>query len=239
MPISGAGSDAPEALRALGSSARADALLVFAKVPEAGQVKTRMCPPMSPSQAAAFYAAMLEDVLEASAAFARALGLDAVLCLAPGPGAQALPFAVPEPFVVEEQRGSGLAARMEAAFEAAFKRGAKRVLLRGSDSPTLSREHLEEALQALETHDFVLSPDRGGGYGLVGFSSFRPGLLDLPMSTRTVYEETLERARTWALPFAGLKPCFDLDCWADLEELARVRAGPPGLLCPRTHRRGA
>ena len=221
-------------MRAPGSPPPADALLVFAKAPQVGRVKTRLCPPMEPVDAAAFYAAMLEDVLDASAAFAKELGLAAVLCLDSPEGPEALPFPVPEPFVVEAQRGSGLAARMESALEAAFARGARRVLVRGSDSPTLSRAHLEEALQGLRTHDFVFSPDQGGGYGLVGCSRSRPGLLDLPMSTETVFRDTLDRARAWGVGVQSLQPCFDLDRWADLEALRGAREGPLGLLCPRT-----
>lgn len=214
--------------------APAAAVLVFAKAPEPGRVKTRMCPPLSLSEAASFYASMLEDVLEATAAYAKRLGLDAVLCLDSAVGSAALPFVVPALFTVEPQRGSGLAARMDSALQAAFERGARRVLLRGSDTPTLSQEHLEEALSALEAHEFVVSPGLDGGYGLVGFSSFRPGLLDVPMSTGTVCEETLARARAWGVRGASVSPCFDLDSWEDLAELEAVRRQPAALLCPRT-----
>ena len=86
--------------------------------------------------------------------------------------------------------------------KAAFQRGARRVLVRGTDTPTLSQEHLEAALKALEGHELVFSPDRDGGYGVVGFASFHPGLLDLPMSTETVLDETLSRAQAWGLAAA-------------------------------------
>ena len=211
-----------------------DALLVFAKQPEPGSVKTRMCPPLSFEEAARLYAAMLEDILEATASFASALNLQAVLCLDSPKGEKGLPFPTPDSFVVEAQKGRGLAARMESAVEAAFQRGARRVLVRGTDTPTLSQEHLEQALEALEDHEVVFSPDRDGGYGVVGFSSFRPGLLDLPMSTETVFVETQARAQAWGFRTACVVPCFDLDGWSDLSDLRRVRGAPSARLCPRT-----
>ena len=215
--------------------ASGDTLLLFAKRPEAGRVKTRLCPPWSHEKAAQFYTCLLEDTLEATAAFAKTLNAQAVLCLDPlDESPQALPFAVPALFSVEAQRGSGLAARMENAVGAAFERGARRVLLRGSDTPMLSRAHFEEALVALEEHDFVLSPDCGGGYGLVGFSRLWPGLLDLPMSTDTVCADTLARARDWGLRTARIEPCFDVDRWPDLSHLRRASRGVTGSLCPRT-----
>ena len=124
-----------------------DTLLLLAKRPEPGRVKTRLCPPWSHEKAAQFYTCMLEDVLEATAAFAKALDAQAVFCLDPlTEGAQTLPFSVPAGFSVEAQRGLGLAARMENAVADAFDRGARRVLLRGSDTPMLSQAHFEQAL---------------------------------------------------------------------------------------------
>ena len=212
-----------------------DTLLLLAKRPEPGRVKTRLCPPWSYEKAAQFYVCLLEDVLEATAAFAKALDAQAVLCLDPlDEGAQTLPFSVPARFSVEAQRGSGLAARMENAVGAAFERGARRVLLRGSDTPMLSQAHFQEALVALEECDFVLSPDRDGGYGLVGFSRPWPGLLDVPMSTDTVCADTLARAQDWGIGTACIEPCFDVDRWPDLGHLKRALRGATGSLCPRT-----
>ena len=193
-----------------------------------------MCPPLSHEEADRFYAAMLEDILEATAAFASAMDLFPVLCLDPLGGKLDLPFETPDSFAIEEQRGAGLAARMDSAMKAAFQRGARRVLVRGTDTPTLSQEHLEGALKALEGHEIVFSPDRDGGYGIVGFSSFHPGLLDLPMSTETVLEETLARAQAWGLRAACVAPTFDLDSWSDVADLNRVRDDASALLCPRT-----
>ena len=121
-------------------SASRDTLLLFAKRPEPGRVKTRLCPPWSHEKAARFYACLLEDVLEATASFARGLDMEAVLCLDPlAEGARTRPFSVPAAFSLEAQQGVGLASRMENAVRAAFERGARRVLLRGSDTPCSPR----------------------------------------------------------------------------------------------------
>ena len=80
-------------------------LVVFAKLPRAGEVKTRMCPPLSLEDAASFYSAMLDDVLEATAVFAPGLGLDPVLAVHPGQGCRELALRAPAPFRVVRQRG--------------------------------------------------------------------------------------------------------------------------------------
>lgn len=208
------------------------ALVVFAKWPAPGAVKTRLCPPFTLEQAAAFYDAMLADVLAAMARLAPPLGLELVLAAHPR---EALgKFAARAPgWRVVAQEGADLSARMEHAAASEFARGARRVLLRGSDSPTLGADLLEAALAALERSDVALSPDRDGGYGLVALRRFAPGLFAHAMSTRTVLDDTRAAARALGLSSELLAPGFDVDTAADLELLraARPRAA---ALCPRS-----
>jgi rSAM/selenodomain-associated transferase 1 len=206
-------------------------LVVFAKEPVPGRVKTRLCPPFTPEQAARFYAALLDDVLEASLAACRALGLDAVLALDP-PGATA---RVAAPGLRREpQHGADLGARMEHAAAREWARGAGPVLLRGSDSPTLGRATLSVALEALAGSDLVLCPDRDGGYNLVGLARPAPGLFSHPMSTASVLEDTLARARGLGLVASVLPAGFDLDTADDLALLADARRRGEASACPRT-----
>jgi len=81
-------------------------LIVFAKRPEPGRVKTRLCPAFTPAQAAALYRAMLADVLEASAAMAAEAGLDAVLAVAPATACAEQARECPPAFRVLAQRTS-------------------------------------------------------------------------------------------------------------------------------------
>jgi rSAM/selenodomain-associated transferase 1 len=210
------------------------ALVVFAKVPRRGGVKTRLCPPLSPAQAAAFYGCMLDDVLEASAAFARSLELDPVLALAPAAGASEVIARAPSCYRVIAQRGRDLSRRMEWAAAELAASGATPVLLRGSDSPCLGEVRVGEALRALERADVALCPDTDGGYNLVGLRRPVPGLFDHPMSTAHVLDDTVGRASALGLSCALLAPSFDVDTAADLRLLERARREGDTALCPRT-----
>ena len=209
-------------------------LIVFAKRPEPGRVKTRLCPAFTPAQAAAFYRAMLGDVLEASAAMAADAGLDAVLAVAPATACAELARECPPVFRVVPQRGADLGARMEWASAEAGAGGASPILLRGSDNPALGAAHVRAACDALASDDLALVPDRGGGYGLVGLRRPVPGLFAHPMSTSTVLEDTLANAARRDLRVRLLEPCFDIDTVQDLRWLAALRGRPEAARCART-----
>jgi hypothetical protein len=193
-------------------------------------VKTRLCPPFKPEQAARFYAALLADVLDATLAACRALDLEPVLAVHPPEAAARVP--APPGFRREPQHGADLAARMEHALAREF--AARRpVLLRGSDSPTLDAATLAAALEALGASDLVLCPDRDGGYNLVGLARPAPGLFAHPMSTASVLADTLAHARRLGLSHRLLPAGFDVDTAADLALLAEARRAGAGDLCPR------
>ena len=103
------------------------ALVVFAKEPRPGFVKTRMSPALSPEQAAELYAVLLEDVLAASAAIAVQLGLEAVLAVHPPEACEALAHRAPGVFRAVAQRGASLGERMAWAVTQMAAAGARRV----------------------------------------------------------------------------------------------------------------
>jgi rSAM/selenodomain-associated transferase 1 len=220
---------------------RAGWLVVFAKRPRAGQVKTRLCPPLAPEQAAALYRCLLADVLDESARAARALGLVPVLAVEPPEACAELAAAAPPGFRALAQRGPDLGARMTRAAREAAAAGAACALLRGSDSPALAEPALRAALGALAGADLALSPDRDGGYGLVALGARAllhglgdGGLFAHPMSTASVLADTLGRAERLGLRVAPLAPGFDLDRWDDLRQLAALRHENATMPCPRT-----
>lgn len=209
-------------------------LIVFAKAPRPGFVKTRMSPPLTPEQAADLYSHLLDDVLEATGQIATATGLRPMLAVHPAEACAELSFRVPACFSVIAQQGSGLSDRMAWAVGEAAAGGAQRILLRGSDSPVLGRGGVEAALGGLDDHDLVVLPDRDGGYGLIGLRRPVEGLFDHPMSTATVLDETLANAQRLGLRCQTLEPSFDLDTVQDLARLQRARAAGETILCPRT-----
>jgi hypothetical protein len=209
-------------------------LVVFAKQPLPGAVKTRFTPPFSSVEAAGFYEAMLADVLEVSADFARTNRVEAVLAVHPVRAVGKMARAAPAPFRGVAQHGLSLAERMAWAVAEAGAAGAWPVLLRGSDSPTLSPAALEAAHAALAEADVVLAPDRDGGYSLIGVRCPVPGLFDHAMSTTSVASDTAANAHSLGLSCLTLEPSCDLDGVEDLRWLAEVRSGPARNLCPRT-----
>jgi len=209
------------------------AIAVFAKLPRPGQVKTRLCPPFSPEQAASLYACMLDDVLETTAQAARELALVPVLAVHPPAACSELARRAPG-YRVLAQRGKDLAERMERAVSVLADQEQGPVLLRGSDSPALAPEVLGDALAALREADLVLSPDRDGGYNLVGLRRPVPGIFRHPMSTPEVLSATLANARKRALRARVLATAFDIDVVEDLHLLAVARREGAARCCLRT-----
>lgn len=201
---------------------------IFFKSPVAGRVKTRLCPPLTPDEAATLYAAFLADTL---ALCRRVPGAEVTLFHAgdsPTPDPRTgLPGAADLPCL--PQRGEDLGARMADALDRLRDEadGPVRALLVGTDHPDLPVAHLEAAFAALATHDLVLGPATDGGYYLVGLSRPAPGLFEgVAWSTEVVYRQQVERAERLGLSRAELPPWHDVDTPADLAAL-RARLADP------------
>ena len=198
-------------------TARRDLLALFAKAPVPGQVKTRLCPPLEPSQAAELYEAMLLDILDQH----RAEPCDLALWHTPAAAADWFRAAAPAAYRLLAQQGSDLAARMCHLFRHHADEGYTRMVLRGTDSPTLPAARVPEAFAALASGaDLVLCPDRDGGYNLVGLCRPVDALFELEMSTASVLEGTLGRARELGLRTELLAAHHDVDTEADLALLS-------------------
>jgi len=190
-------------------------------------VKTRLSPPLPPDEAAVVYEACLRDVLALAARERGRLEL----WLAGGNAARAY-FAQAYPLVASALQCPGdLGARLEDAFRRSFDDGAERVLVLGSDAPTLPESNLHDAFDFLEEAPVVLGPALDGGYYLVALrrdawpaaaSLFR----DIPWSTSGVLRATGEHAAAAGLELRLLPAWYDID---RAEDLARARAdAPPG-----------
>ena len=190
-------------------------LALFAKEPVAGRVKTRLSPPFSLEEAASFYEAMLRDILEQHLRSE----VDRVLWYEPDSAEEWFRGVVPEGYRLVPQRGASLAERMQYLFHRHAVERYTRVVLRGTDSPTLPVERIEEAFDRLENSDVVLCPDLDGGYNLIGLREPQDGLFELEMSTASVLEQTLERARRAGLRTELLPSHHDVDTESDLELL--------------------
>jgi rSAM/selenodomain-associated transferase 1 len=208
--------------------------MIFAKEPRAGDVKTRLCPPLELAEAARLYEALLGDVLtrfrseprlETSVHVAPESAVELFRRRLPEWLAAAEPSSPPAALTVVAQRGVGLAERIEHAFDAALDRTGRAVLV-GTDLPLLTPAHVLEAHARLaDGAELVLAPDGGGGYGLIGLSRPAPRLFrGVRMSTERVFETTVAIARELGLATSLLAPIADVDTAQDLRALHAVLA---------------
>jgi hypothetical protein len=192
------------------------ALLVIAKAPVPGRVKTRLCPPCTPRQAAALATAALADTLAAAARATRATRR--ILVLDGDAGAW-----LPPGFDVLPQRGDGLAARLAAAFADA---GGPALLI-GMDTPQVTPALLDAGIAALDHAPAVLGHAYDGGYWAVGLRRPDPEVFrGVPMSAATTAAAQRGRLAALGLRTAALPPLRDVDTIADARAVAaEVPAG--------------
>ena len=208
------------------SGAGREALIVFAKVPAPGAVKTRLTALLTEAEAAALYDAFLRDALDAYAGLGPAVRL-----YLSGDGA--LPAdLVPDGVSLHAQRGEGLGPRMLRAFAETFVAGHERVAIIGTDHPTLPLPFVELAFSELARPlSTVLGPSDDGGYYLLGMNELYGELFDgMTYSHDGVFDATLRRAEATPASVTVLPPWYDVDTPAALERLAAdLAARDPGL----------
>lgn len=209
-------------------SALSTALVIFAKAPIPGQVKTRLCPPLTPDEAATLHGSFVLDTLERTKSAVMKLKLPIDRYLACAPSSTHVFFRIMEErqgVKVIDQVGDDLGARMNQAFNTLFAQEYRQVLLIGTDVPTLPLDHFKQALTALENHDLVLGPALDGGYYLIGLTRTAPELFtDIAWSTDQVLRCTQEKAARIGLKTAAIEPWRDVDTIADLQALIEASA---------------
>ena len=210
----------PPAMRRMRAAKR---LLVFAKAPRAGSVKTRLAPLLGAHGAADLQAKLIEHTLEhARIAAAGALELHADF-----PDDRFLiECAARHDAMLVPQRGADLGERMRNAFARALveERRAAAVLI-GVDCPALTAAHLQRALEVLgEGHDAVIAPAEDGGYVLIGLARFDSSVFEgIAWSTDAVMEQTRERLRALRWRWCELETLWDVDRPADYARLIDSR----------------
>jgi uncharacterized protein len=190
---------------------------VVAKAPRPGSTKTRLCPPLSPDQAAQLAGAFLLDTI----ATVNRSGLTARIVCREASEQHLLAGLVGLLVPVSVQSGNGLGDALEGAFREALADGAKAVAVLGADSPTLPGFLLREAFAALaHGFDVVLGPAEDGGYYLLAARAVHPWLFrDMRWSTDGVASETLRRCRALGLRTHILRTWYDVDDAASLDIL--------------------
>ena len=186
-------------------------ILVFAKAPVPGRVKTRLIPALGVEGAAALASGMLARTLEQ----AKAAG-EVELCADPPPDDPAWEGHIPEGLRLSAQGPGSLGDRLARAAERVIGEGAP-LLLIGTDCPELDAARLRAAAAALERRDAVLHPTRDGGYALLGLKRFDRSLFEgVAWSSSRVARQTLERLNALGWTVEVGETLRDVDRPADL-----------------------
>jgi len=205
-------------------------LVIMAKAPRPGGVKTRLAPSLSLDTVVAFYRCLLDDTL----ALARSLGDVEVAIMCPDSDVDELTELAGNEAGVVGQKGEGLAAGLTSVFAHFTEEHQRRVIAFNSDSPHLPRCILEDAFETLAAHDVVVGPTHDGGYYLVGAKTSHPTLFAGDgMGTSSALERLLSRVQALGLSLGLVDPFFDIDVSDDLTRLAaELRLAPERA--PRT-----
>ena len=205
-------------------------LVIMAKAPKPGMVKTRLTESLPSPAVTALYRCLLEDTL----ALAKSLTSVEVAVMCPESDQAELAHLLGDTVPVVAQEGEGLAAGLTSVFRHFTAPGRQRVIAFNSDSPHLAPSVLGSAFEMLTTHDVVVGPTHDGGYYLVGAKAAHPSLFEGgSMGTRSALDRLLTRTKVLELSTGFTEPFYDIDVANDLLLLARELRLAPGK-APRT-----
>jgi rSAM/selenodomain-associated transferase 1 len=207
------------------------ALIIFAKQPVPGNVKTRLVPPLSPEQAARLCHFMLSDILNKTKSLE---SVDRFLFHGGDSQADSYFHEIFPPLSIFPQEGIDLGARMEAAFDRIFSMGYRTAAIIGTDSPDLPVSFIADAFRILEKDgtDVVFGPAEDGGYYLLGMKRIHGEIFHgIPWSTGQVLSKSLKHAESAGLGVATLPVWYDVDT---IEDLQRPELRNQGNCAPLT-----
>jgi uncharacterized protein len=215
---------------AVRSSASDRVLVIMAKAPRPGMVKTRLAQSLPVEAVTELYRCLLDDTL----ALAKSLTGVEVAVMCPDSDKHELEQLFGNAVRVVAQKGEGLAAGLTSVFRHFTATGHQHVIAFNSDSPHLPLSVLEGAFETLTAHDVVVGPTHDGGYYLVGAKAANPTLFDGDgMGTTSALETLLARSRGLQLSVGFTDPFYDIDVEGDLTRLAAdLRLAP--ARAPRT-----
>jgi len=205
-------------------------LVIMAKAPRPGMVKTRLAQSLPVEAVTELYRCLLDDTV----ALAHSLQGVNVAIMCPASDAKELAQLAGGATAVVAQQGEGLAAGLTSVFARFAGTGAQRVVAFNSDSPHLPVSVLAGAFEMLTAHDLVVGPTHDGGYYLVGAKAGYLGLFNRDgLGTTSALESLLASARALQLSVHFTDPFYDVDIAADLTRLAaELRLDP--ARAPRT-----
>lgn len=191
-------------------------LVIMAKAPRPGMVKTRLAEILPSPAVTALYRCLLEDTL----ALARSLTGVEVAVMCPESDKERLADLLSNTVPIVAQNGEGLAAGLNSVFRHFTAAGGGQVIAFNSDSPHLAPAVLETAFEMLPMHDVVVGPTHDGGYYLVGAKAAYSSLFEGDgLGTRSALDRLLARTRALGLSTGFTEAFYDIDIAEDLIRL--------------------
>lgn len=193
-------------------------LIVFTRYPEIGKVKTRLIPKLGDEGATILHRKMAEKMLGEVREFQQNYSCSVEVCFS-GRNEKLMAEWLGNDFVYQTQGDGNLGDRLSLATQEAFKSGKSKVIIIGTDCPSLTSDILEKAFISLQTHPIVIGPATDGGYYLIGLQKFVPEIFQgVAWSTSIVFQQTLEICQRLNLSVATLPTLSDVDRPEDLPE---------------------
>lgn len=188
-------------------------LIIFAKIPQAGKVKTRLQPQCTEEQAAEIAKVLLELTIENAV---KNWPSEVVVSVWPNQAnAYIDSLAAKYPITVDYQISGDLGEKMSSVLNKYAWHGA----ILGSDVPHLNPDTICSAYLALSSNKNIIAPSKDGGYYLIGFAEPRPEMFDGPnWGEPTVLETTMTMARQHQVKIETLAAEQDIDNWDDLQQ---------------------
>src|SRR5262245_10701471 len=212
------------------SSSHNRTLVIMAKAPRPGMVKTRLTQSLPSPAVTALYRCLLQDTIT----LAKSLNGVEVAIMCPASDTDELQPLLGNTVPIVEQKGEGLAAGLTSVFAHFAASGLHHVIAFNSDSPHLPVTCLQSAFQALAVRDLIIGPTHDGGYYLVGARAAHETLFENDgLGTKSALERLLARAKVLELSTGLTEPFYDIDVADDLIRLApELRLAP--ARAPRT-----
>lgn len=190
------------------------AIIIMAKVPEAGKVKTRLQPFLTPEQSAELAECLLQDTIN------KAKALENKLIIAYSPPERRDYFNSFHNLNLLAQNGNDLGERMLNAFEFAFDNDSDSVVMIGTDSPTFPPDFIKKAFAYLEQNNAVLGKTEDGGFYLIGLQKLDKRIFaNVEWSSEKTFEQTKNNLTNLEFSLAELPIWYDVDEPKDLERL--------------------
>jgi len=195
-----------------------NALVLFAKAPIAGEVKTRLQPEITPENSARLQEAMIKDSISL---MSEINNVEKIIYFLPIEKKYVFEkFTDGLPFHLNCQNGVDLGEKMANSFHDLFNKGFFRVVVIGTDSPTLPREYISKAFIDLNNADLVIGPSIDGGYYLIGFKEkVLPVFSPVEWGSNKVLLQTEELIKIHNLKLSLLPVHYDIDTIEDLRYL--------------------